>query len=479
MLAVRTLLTVSFNIDNDGAEFTFVHYIQQLMSGKPLYLNPEAYPYSAVIYTPLYLYIIYGICALCKFNYVTDILQIFIIGRMVSFLFVLLCLFYLDKFSRRWTKQLSTRLNIAAVFLILLTGHAYAMRPDSMKIAFYIAFLFYYTDYFFFSRKAGSLVLAGACALISISAKQDVLIYIFLIFGMHALYKRERRVIALCFAALIITACYFLLLRLLFGTYCLTSLFRFNFQTISNYKDSYNMYVVLLNSVRLLPLYMVLFFNAERLKHHPQYPMIRTLSYSGVIAGITTSIFLFRPGSYLNYSYELIVLTVISLIILVTYGAMLRRFKALFAVYFALLFVSGLLIKTYSYNSEKEKQYVRNFPAYDKMRNHLLPMLKSEDIIFCPDLELGIFLADKNVLYGHEYHLDRLIYAHLGLKTRSKLLLNSSENYDRYFVNGRVKYMIVTERNVAKQLIASAYPMYKLKERFNGFLLYEFSPKDV
>jgi hypothetical protein len=47
------MLIFSYNIDLDGAEFTFVHYIQQLLKGEPLYLNPYEAPYSITIYTPL------------------------------------------------------------------------------------------------------------------------------------------------------------------------------------------------------------------------------------------------------------------------------------------------------------------------------------------------------------------------------------------------------------------------------------------
>ena len=51
------MLIFSYNIDLDGAEFTFVHYIQQLLKGEPLYLNPYEAPYSITIYTPLYLHL--------------------------------------------------------------------------------------------------------------------------------------------------------------------------------------------------------------------------------------------------------------------------------------------------------------------------------------------------------------------------------------------------------------------------------------
>jgi hypothetical protein len=476
MLVVRVLLIFSRNIDLDGAEFTFVHYLQQLLSGKPLYTDPENYPYSAVLYTPLYLYIVYGICKIFSFNYVHDIYEIFVAGRILSFAFVLVSLYYIDMFTLKRTQDKFNRLFMVCTFLILLTGHAYAMRPDSMKIAFFIIFLYCYIEYFYYSGNKKNLAVSLAAALVSISAKQDAIVYILLVQTINFLCLKKIRPLLILIISSLIFSLFFAFLRAVYGDACIVSLFNFNLQTISNYRESYNLYVVIFNTLRLLPLYVISIYNIKHFKGREEHAFIKLISWSVITAGITTTFFLFRPGSYLNYSYELIVLLMPALIVLFCSQPHGWIFKYGLTAYLGLLFISNILLKNYAFHPTRETSYTIAYKQYKKMRSEMLPLLRRGDRIFSPDLELTIFLADKDVLFGQEYHIDRLIYGHLGLKTTSHLLLNSSKKYDQTFLNGSVKYMIAFDKKETGKLMKEYYPKYKFSRRVNKFLLFEYVP---
>ena len=119
MLTVRVLLIFSYNLDLDGAEFTFVHYLQQLLSGNPLYLNPESHPYSAVIYAPANLYLAYYTSRLFHLDYIHDIHTLYILGRSISFVFVLLCIYYVWQFSKRYAEDKNTQIISVCLFSLI------------------------------------------------------------------------------------------------------------------------------------------------------------------------------------------------------------------------------------------------------------------------------------------------------------------------------------------------------------------------
>lgn len=470
MLSVRFLLIFSYNTDLDGAEFTFIHYLQQLLSGKPLYLDPEHFPFSATIYTPAYLYLVYFVCKFYRLDYIRDIHEIYMAGRTVSFFFVFVSLFYIDRFSKRQNAGAFTRMLMLCIFLLLITGHAYATRPDSMKIACFIMAVFYYTEYFYFSGSRTALILFLLAFVLSVSAKQDVLLYLLLLQSIQVLLSRQLKALSVLFISLLLAALLFLIIYSISGIAAMTSLFPFNLQMISDYRNSYNFYVVIFSTLRLSPLYLILILLLRNRKDGYS----RLIAICGILAGISTTLFLFRPGSFLNYAYELIVFLSVGTGLYLSNLAPKRFFVYGFSAYLSLLFISNILIRNYAYNSQKEDNYRKDMMHDYAMRKIMEPKLQQGAVVFSPDLELSIFLADKQVIYGHEYHLDRLIYAHLGLHTRSRLMLNSSEGYDRCFRDGSVPYVVAYDKAETRKLMDSCYPAYHLSGMADRFLLYEF-----
>jgi hypothetical protein len=118
------MLIFSYNIDLDGAEFTFVHYIQQLLKGEPLYLNPYESPYSITIYTPLYLHLVEAACRFLEVNYIDNIYKIFITGRIISFGFTILGVYYIFLFAKKHITEICMRVVFIAHYGSFLCGKA-------------------------------------------------------------------------------------------------------------------------------------------------------------------------------------------------------------------------------------------------------------------------------------------------------------------------------------------------------------------
>lgn len=470
MLAVRFFLIFSYDLDLDGAEFTFVHYIQQLLRGQQLYLNPEAYPYSAVIYTPLYLNIVFYLTKLFHLDYIKHIHEIYIIGRSVSFACVLVCIYVVDLLIQKYTLKKLARVCAIFVFLNLISGHAFVMRPDGMKILFFIAFFYHYLSYFYYTKSIKNIVLLFLFLMLSFLSKQDVVVYILLVQLIHLLFEKKRNVFLVLIASILLIFISVYALKILFGEYVFVSLFEFNLQTISDVKSSYNLLVVLFSTSRILPVCVVVIYSFFYFQTTEKY--FKTIAVIGFTSCIVATFFLFRPGSYINYTYESLILLMFAFFLL--FQKYFQRFYFIVVLYFMLFFISNLAIKNYTYFPSKEKKCKTEYATYYSLRKQISPLLEKQACLFAPNLKLSIFFADKNIIYGQEYHLDRLIYANLGLKSYSKLKLNSSDNYDKNFENGTVKYLLAFDKETEREVIKSAYSKYVLQQKINQFLLYKF-----
>lgn len=476
MLTVRVLLTFSYNLDLDGAEFTFVHYLQQLLSGKPLYLNPESHPYSAVIYAPANLYLAYYTSRLFHLDYIRDIHTLYILGRSISFIFVLLCIYYIWLFSKRYSEDKNTQIISICLFLLLITGHAYAFRPDSMKIAFFIGFLYYYTSYFYYKKNKKNAVLFLLFTCLSVLSKQDVVIYIILIHFANFCVLRSLEIAVFFILSITSIALLFLLLHLFFGPYCLVSLFDFNLQVISNVTKSYNLIVVVCNAIRLFPLYMILIYLLLNTKHTKQKALVTTLCIAGILSAFLSSFFLFRPGSFLNYTYEHISIIIFAMVFFISTVKNKPKYSNLYIGYAIVLLLCGLIVKSYLVSIKNENEFKARYFELEKLRNDVQPYLSKNEAVFPANIELCLFIADKNVVYGHEYHLDRALYANFGLTATSRLLNIDSKSYDDEFKNGSIPFLLYINKETTNIVVTEYYPNYREYKKTGNYILAKFQP---
>ena len=472
MLLIRIRLIFSYSLDLDGAEFTFVHYIQQMLSGKDLYMNPEEYPFSAVIYTPLYIYIVTGICKLLNFDDIQDIHNIYVIGRICSFLFVLLCIYTLWLFIKRCNGNQLQQSGIICLFLALVTGHLYTTRPDSMKIAFFILYLYNYVVYFFYERKIKYLI--GGClfALLSIATKQDAIIYILLFQSILLFHLKSKEILIINILITASVTLLFIFFYFIFGTVCIVSLFYFNIQIIGELIFSYNYLVIALAIVRHTPLLFCLLYIIDRTEKRN---IGSILSINGVFAFAISTFFLLRPGAYLNYTYEMLIFSILSIIVYINQiqsTIEIRKFLTGLVMYGCFILLLNPIMKNYI-PFLSDKKYQKQYTQLMKIRTQILPYLENNEILFTPDLSLSLFFADKNVIYGHEYHLDRLIDVHLQLASSSNLLLVSSKKYDDYFKNKEVQYILMEKKENTSKIVQTTYPDYTAYIDLDKYILYK------
>ena len=264
LLYIRLLFVFSYSIDIDGLEYYFVHLVQELLSGKPMYSNPQEFPYSINLYTPVYFYLFGILTRLSNLNIYNDLHQILVLGRLLSLSIIFIQLIYLIKLIRKFSKSNFISILVITLYLLFISGHIYAVRPDALKILFFIMFVFYLTEYLFFSNKLQTAVLCIGIAIFDVYTKQDIAIYITLCFFIAFYILRSKRVVWLFTVFIIGCLLVWLAMWLKYGNYIFQNLILFNIQSVVGLLHSYNIIFILFSFFRTLPLFVFAYLNYKK-----------------------------------------------------------------------------------------------------------------------------------------------------------------------------------------------------------------------
>ena len=156
----------------------------KVISGKPIYTNPEALPYEIFQYTPIsQLPLIFLVWFEINFFPSQDFIFTLGAGRILSIIYNLLTAFVIFKILK---SQLKVETNIALfgslTFLCLLPHHFFAIRPDSMALLFTVTAIYYFTKAYFQEHQT-SFIFSAVILAFSFFVKQDA----FLISGAFGL----------------------------------------------------------------------------------------------------------------------------------------------------------------------------------------------------------------------------------------------------------------------------------------------------
>lgn len=486
LLFIRLKLIFSFSTDNDGLEYYFVHIVQEIIKGKPMYENPLHFPYSINLYTPIYFYFLSTIVSILKLNIYEDIHQILIAGRILSLFAVILQVIYLIKIMRYFSSSKLIIISTTLVYILLLSGHIYAVRPDSFKLLFFTMFLYYFIKYFFFSSTQLNAVLCICSSVLSVYSKQDIALYIILIFLTYIFLFRKKNAVILFI--IFITCCLFvwILMWYFFGNYIFHNLILFNIQSVKGFLLSYNIIFILFGILRVFPLFILAILNFKKLHERDTISEnSKFIIYSVVLSFPIAFLSLLRPGSNLNYTYELSILLVLNTVVF--YSLNKRKilfskvnYSILLTFYIIVLITTNALFNNYKYSKRKETANKKMFYSILAERNIIKEAIKNDTVYF-PNTMYSIFYTDKFVVLGHDMHLDRFIRLYTNLDVSFKnLTINSrlpfidTKDYDVNFTSGKIKYIIAENTLKSKAHVAYYYPDYMPYKITGNMTIYKF-----
>jgi hypothetical protein len=376
--------------------------------------------------------------------------------------------------------QRSYMLPLIALYLLLITGHFYVTRPDAIKTTLFTIILFILLKFLFSRGPVIYLLWFNLAVFLSVLFKNDAVINIFLVSSILFIGLHNRRAMAILLSAVFSTAILLAALYLYYGRYFFTNIVLINFQQITDIYHSYNLEVMLFSAGRMLPLFAFGIYSCYlalrgRDKANPEY----YIPFIAVACFIVAHASMLRAGSYLNYSFESILLLILNLgILATTYKDTVQKYlkpiSAGVALYMVLIFTSNYIIHSYSFNSHAENNYRRQYFSLLRQRNDLIAITKGETMFF-PNSKYMIFYADQPMIYGNDLHIDRFIFLYIGLNVSSRQLFVSTDAYDHYFETGQVPYVVGDNDERSMNHVKKYYPHYKYYAAEHNFIVYKYA----
>jgi hypothetical protein len=474
------MLIFSYSLDLDGAEYLSVFMMQIMLPGHSLYQNPAVFPYKSVIYTPVYSYVLYGLCRLFGVNGFSDIHSVYIIGRSLTYAAFLITLFVLDKFVRLFSRDTLVRVLCIALFTMLQSTQIFSARPDGLQLLFFTLFTYFIYKYLFLKPDLRLFACASLFGLLAIFTKQDSLVPVYTLLGLFFVFKRSRQsfFLIICFTVLLLAATG--IAYLLFGREFFINTIVYNFQVVTELKKTYVMMVIALSLLRIVPLaipvlVLAYFYQRENQKSSPAIFMaILAISYL-----VITHIMVLRAGSWFNYVYPAMLILVISLAMLFNgQAAWFKKISVLAYLYMA-FYIMGLFMLNYlfpgyiKYSSEKEARNKEKYYALMHEKDEIEAITKNDTLFFL-NPGYSFFFGDRPIVYGYDHHQDRAIEIVTGFHVHTAMTFVSPNAYDSLFENGNVQYIIAENEARGRAQIPKYYSRFKYYSTIGRFNLYKY-----
>lgn len=484
LLYIRLKLVFSYSLDLVGLEYYFIHIVQQLVAGQAIYPNPEALPYANCLYTPVYFYI-YKFAVNClQINVFDDIYKLLVLGRILSIVFVTAQIIYLIKFTRLFTKSRIIQIAAIAFYLLLITEMMFAVRPDSLKVFFFMVFVYHLLLYIDRSAKTKDGIICIAAAVFAVYTKQDISVHISLCFVTAILLSRNKNIIGLFSAFLVICGIAFFTSMHFYGNYFFHNIVFFNIQSVTNLSSSFNLFFISISLFRTIPFLILTILNGRFLVKSNTLVKEKFICIYAILLYFLAHLSMLRAGSNFNYTFELIILLVLNFIVFCSIykNKILEKrtvTTATTAFFICFYFIINGIIGNYAYKPDKEKLKKEEYSKILKSRKEIKEVI-GNTYIFFPNTMYSVFYIDKNIILGHDMHLDRFIKLYFtfdlpfNIDIKTKLPYINTTEYDSNFTDGTITYVITDNTKKSADHVVFYYPAYKYYKKIDQMVLYKF-----
>lgn len=474
LVAIRIYYIFSFNTNLEGVEFALVHFIQLICLKGYLYSDAAKFPFLLVVHAPLYYYFMTGIVKLFSINVIDDIRTIYIISRSISLLMLFANYVVLLKIIQIFIQNFKYKILLFLLFILFIPSHFYACRPDSLKVFFFMLFLYTILQSYQLKKNI-YYILSFLFLFISVLFKQDVLVYGCVLYFIF--FIRTRNLIYLISPVLLVAIIIILMyVYYLFSTINLfKELFLYNIQYDSNL--TINLLLIVSHYIKAIPLFI---FSILNLKSKKSSTVI--LATISILYFFLFTLFMMRTGSSLNYTYETVILMLINTFIYVDESQL--KINLSIAVIYIIMLLSindfvfyNFKFPFYKYHLQKEadenykKSYYNNLTT-----SKIVKQIIDNQVVFIPDMKYYLFYPDAKLIYGADWHYDRYCYVALNIKIDPKFIRsNIVAKYDNQFTNGNVNYILIEDNYKSKNLLKKYYTSFKPYKQVNNILIYKLA----
>ena len=472
LFVFRFLLIFSGNGELYGIDNTFVYSITRTLAGYDLYYNPEQFPYTITLYSPLY----YNICTLIGRLFhinVENPIQVYQLCRSVSLVCdIVTCgLLYLILRKRFQIQNEITVLAIAVLATVLCyLGYTFS-RCDSLLLTMYALFIYQLTGPLIQQNRSRIFFLA-LLSVACIFSKQNGIVVPLLALVWLFIHKAGKMAIyysiffIIIFFPVLLTYVYVLNYHYLFDN-TITALQ--NGIVLSwFYVDIFKR---LMNSLWILLLYIPLMLSLIYW-YKPSSLFVKSLSAIFIIQFVFSLGTSLKDGSSAGYFNENYFLgTIIFCYVIHTYQTKPVNFYInkiiLFFLPLFILFLLHTVAQGYLFFIQKRNEKMILYQQQKNIRDYLRPQLKNNYVFNLGNQNTDFF---KTLFYKEMAvpSFDIVDWCTIPRKTFDYTVLKND------FSNGKIAYIISPEGTTYSSIWGVSLQNYHKDTTINGFNIYRF-----
>ena len=437
---MRFFIIISFSPDIVVGEDNNVWNIQKMLSGLPLYTNPELPPYEIFQYSPISQYFTFWTCKIFNIVPAKDTHSIFIIGRILSLIFNIITSYYIYILIK---KVFNANIWIACIVSIYcfidLTPLDYTLRTDSFYNLISIIAIYQFVKFIEYNLMK-NLILSMFLFSTSFFAKQSGIQFYFIIPIYLLLSKNYKNLFYALIYLTLFSLVYLSLFYILYGNNFINSLVK----GIANRIDLISAYHIW-NTYFFKHFPFILFGFLAIFKWIISKTATNSKKFLGVMCvflllfSIVTSL---KVGSSTNYYtiFNYIIFTIIGIYT----SELTSRFgdKNLFLIInlFIIIIPTNLLMDKYfnihsvHFDEKNQKEFLKD----SKFASCVKKIIKDNKVlIFTPNKNLKIFFPNQTIFPNTEYYAESIFNYDNFKKDKSKLSYIIFNNNDDKNINSR------------------------------------------
>ncbi len=442
-LAMRILLVFSTEADLGGIENNVIYSICKVLEGGALYENPENGNFNISQYSPLYYYLVTGLCQMFRLEPIENLYEIYIVARFASLFFNLLSLVVVFIILRGIYKISWPFLMPALAFTFLQFSRIhFSARPDALA-----SFLFLLSVLFILknlaldpknSRKITALILATVVISIGIFTKQSgvqllfIPLFYFFIGEKKSFYISS---VGIVFFSLTMFGWFYLIYGQAFTQNTVGGLN--NGVSLAQCFDVFSHYSSLFQMVMLFAVALLFLKKSRTVDRSRQF--LRLLMGITFLFAVISSI---KLGSWINYYNEFTLSALLFITIelnRVFAGSSTKSFSAeisaLFVITCLVFMLPNLVITRYFH--ENSNQFSFDTDVYDK-RMRLAQTLKEE-------------LNVHHYFVSFDPYLNSMLPLHAAIPNKDLLPPVSKFDYSGFYQNanqGKIRFWILPKNKL-------------------------------
>lgn len=460
----------SYIFDIGGMEPGMIIYQKSFLETGRLYYDNTKFPYISTLYTPLYFEINHFICYLLNTK-PTEIREIYLVGRTTALIYNVFSFIFIYLIFRNLRLPFFIAIFFLAFFLVNISEHAIAARPDSLKDLLFILFFFFAFKW----RENINIVkyiFLVLVAILAIYSKQDSILYIGIVIFIAFMQNPSKQWLLLGFAILGLTIIIGVTLNAAMSGIFFDNILFANYEFSFSSFERWHRDLIHIGQRTSIPL-IIIFFAFIKCSTTPRFFF---LVVNAIIAGFIGVLTSSKFGASLNYYtvYLLCVCLAAGYACKLIYEQFPNRFQRA-CLFILLLGLAALNMRSIIFEKVLDvKSAHERFKTIESTGRQVREEFNGSQLLPL-DERLAMFLPFDMALNGYTHIFDQWLYSRFGFEMNSQLYLSDIlHKVDHQAIINELDYIILEDNKRSTLLYGAFYEdHFYFYKRINLHIVYK------